>query len=70
MNQGNSRARYSIVDLGWKGTLVLTIVIIVGLNEGGAHMLFHFSEDIHTYVQNTSFVKQMLRKESSQLIFI
>ncbi|GIP03061.1 MULTISPECIES: DUF6366 family protein [Paenibacillus] len=31
MNQGNSRARYSIVDLGWKGTLVLTIVIIVGL---------------------------------------
>lgn len=31
MNHGNSRARYSIVDLGWKGTLVLTIVIIVGL---------------------------------------
>ncbi|MCT1403151.1 MULTISPECIES: DUF6366 family protein [Paenibacillus] len=31
MNPGNSRARYSIVDLGWKGTLVLTIVIIVGL---------------------------------------
>lgn len=33
-------------------------------------MLFHFSEDTHTYVQNTSFVKQMLGKESPQLIFI
>ncbi|AWP27685.1 hypothetical protein PVOR_19189 [Paenibacillus vortex V453] len=35
MNNGMGRAQYSLVDLvgslGWKGTLVLIIVIIVGL---------------------------------------
>ncbi|WP_433939903.1 DUF6366 family protein [Paenibacillus lautus] len=35
MNHGNGRSQYSLVDLvgslGWKGTLVLIIVIIVGL---------------------------------------
>lgn len=35
MNHGHGRSQYSLVDLvgslGWKGTLVLIIVIIVGL---------------------------------------